>query len=415
MKMVVTIALTFVLAISSIARSNAANPVTGAKCAKVGKVEIYKNSKFTCIKSGKKLVWNKGVRIINLKASSTPLKSSLPTMAATPTPTQSNSSAKTANEKLQIEFESVSKESYRLIRENWPKQREKLSIEYHFTDNFPKDILNAWKIQATSSVDFYEQLVDTKQVFNIYFVTEKDQSWVEQLGFWNPENFTFFQYWNEGHETNNCEGVAAWFLTAKGSESPQLHGGISVSSIATLKGMLPWCQHVLSHEMFHAVQDYWFTQKQGSAGFPSRDAYDLVEMPIFREGSADTVASAIGEPTYEKYLAAFKDRFGELLRNHVPKLRAIDSEQELVSYMKEIEFRSNSDEAHEASYFVGMMMFEFAIWKYGFAKYEELLKLQNRNTSFRDVFKSVYGFSIDEMYRQSASHILIAKRLLTSN
>jgi M6 family metalloprotease-like protein len=34
----------------------------GANCAKVGKTEIASGKKFTCIKSGKKLVWNKGVQ-----------------------------------------------------------------------------------------------------------------------------------------------------------------------------------------------------------------------------------------------------------------------------------------------------------------------------------------------------------------
>ncbi|KGA19305.1 hypothetical protein GM50_6140, partial [freshwater metagenome] len=33
----------------------------GAKCTKPGNIEVVKGKTFTCIKSGKKLVWNKGV------------------------------------------------------------------------------------------------------------------------------------------------------------------------------------------------------------------------------------------------------------------------------------------------------------------------------------------------------------------
>ena len=39
----------------------AATPKAGATCLKVGATQIASGKKFTCIKSGKKLVWNKGV------------------------------------------------------------------------------------------------------------------------------------------------------------------------------------------------------------------------------------------------------------------------------------------------------------------------------------------------------------------
>ena len=43
--------------------SNAANPVAGGACSKSGLTQTYKSKKFTCVKNGKKLVWNKGVTI----------------------------------------------------------------------------------------------------------------------------------------------------------------------------------------------------------------------------------------------------------------------------------------------------------------------------------------------------------------
>ncbi len=49
--------------IASPAAVNAAAPKAGAKCAKTGATATASGKKFTCIKSGKKLVWNKGVII----------------------------------------------------------------------------------------------------------------------------------------------------------------------------------------------------------------------------------------------------------------------------------------------------------------------------------------------------------------
>ena len=62
--------------------SSAATPVTGKACTKIGKVQLYKSKNYTCIKSGKKLVWSKPVAVVP-KAKVTPT----PTPSATPTPT----------------------------------------------------------------------------------------------------------------------------------------------------------------------------------------------------------------------------------------------------------------------------------------------------------------------------------------
>ena len=58
--------LTFVLSLIvaftlSIEASAAITP--GAKCSKAGVKQIYKGKTYTCVKSGKKLVWNKGVKV----------------------------------------------------------------------------------------------------------------------------------------------------------------------------------------------------------------------------------------------------------------------------------------------------------------------------------------------------------------
>ena len=57
--------LTVSLAIFAIAIPTSADavPKAGISCPKVGKTEVFGAKKFTCIKSGKKLLWNKGVSL----------------------------------------------------------------------------------------------------------------------------------------------------------------------------------------------------------------------------------------------------------------------------------------------------------------------------------------------------------------
>ena len=62
----------------------AANPKTGAACAKLNQTQIYKNSTYKCIKSGKKLVWDKGTPIAKPAAQPSPTSSQSPTATVAP-------------------------------------------------------------------------------------------------------------------------------------------------------------------------------------------------------------------------------------------------------------------------------------------------------------------------------------------
>ena len=81
MKLRVIVITAFLLASLSPADS-ATPPKSGTNCAKSGITMNYQGKKYTCIKSGKKLVWDKGVQ--NKVAASLP--NSQPTASPTPTP-----------------------------------------------------------------------------------------------------------------------------------------------------------------------------------------------------------------------------------------------------------------------------------------------------------------------------------------
>ena len=78
-------ALTVLVLVSSPLQASAAVKA-GATCTKAGNTSTVKGIKYTCVKGGKKLVWNKGVKVV---AASTPTPTPSPTVTATPTPTPS--------------------------------------------------------------------------------------------------------------------------------------------------------------------------------------------------------------------------------------------------------------------------------------------------------------------------------------
>lgn len=80
-RLLIPATLALALSISSLASSEAAVKA-GTPCTKAGQSTTSGGVKFTCIKSGKKLVWNKGVRIATASSD----KSSTPTPEATVQP-----------------------------------------------------------------------------------------------------------------------------------------------------------------------------------------------------------------------------------------------------------------------------------------------------------------------------------------
>jgi len=96
------IGLSFLLTFSFIPAYSATPPKAGSICSKLGLTKTHQGMNFTCIKSGKKLVWNKGVVV--QKQTPNPTTSANPTSApissSTSTPTSNSESSKCSSNNL---------------------------------------------------------------------------------------------------------------------------------------------------------------------------------------------------------------------------------------------------------------------------------------------------------------------------
>ena len=79
--------LSVILTLVFIATPSFAAVKAGAKCAKAGSTSTVAGKKFTCVKSGSKLVWNKGVAIKKPLPAGTPTPTPTPSPSPTPEPT----------------------------------------------------------------------------------------------------------------------------------------------------------------------------------------------------------------------------------------------------------------------------------------------------------------------------------------
>ena len=70
--------------------------------------------------------------------------------------------------------------------------------------------------------------------------------------------------------------------------------------------------------------------------------------------------------------------------------------------------RSTSIDAHEASYSVGSLLFEWVIAEYGFESYRKIVVNQQIGKNFEDNIQASLGMTERELYEKAAPHILSA-------
>lgn len=127
--------------------ASAATPRAGQKCTKLGAIQTFSGKKFTCIKSGTKLLWNKGVAI--QKASSTK-PTTIPSIKfAEATDAEFGLGCRIENEEafslsgpvicsqdqwvlIKTENDSVQSRAFRYVLDRWNKQPEgNLTIDFY--------------------------------------------------------------------------------------------------------------------------------------------------------------------------------------------------------------------------------------------------------------------------------------------
>ena len=142
------------LVISSISFSEAAvNAKAGGTCSKAGQISIVATKKFTCVKNGKKLVWNKGLAILpqpvftaNAAANNYEWEVTVTNYLGRIDPALEFSYSFAVNGGMWNLFlnrnyqkkrlSSISHLIYLRLKSQWKIQTINMSLHHHFSDNF---------------------------------------------------------------------------------------------------------------------------------------------------------------------------------------------------------------------------------------------------------------------------------------
>ena len=292
-------------------------------------------------------------------------------------------------------------------------------LKFGIGKSFPKDLAEIYKKQSIRASRLYGSFFTKPEIVNIHLYTEKETSFVDSFpvfaNSWDQSSRQeWYKRWESGQGREHNIGLAAFF-----SEYPtgvwEGHAGLMVYSGATSSSLRRYAIQVMPHEYFHVVQDYYFRKnwedylRENKIRGNGREVYDTFFPPIFREGSANTISFALASETPTYYLDFYKSFVEEKKRQtDIKTFTKLNSTNSVIEVLKSIEFQNKNNEAHEASYMIGQLVFEWFIAKYGFSTYEKLIKNQLTGDGFEDNLMKSAGITVKQLYEGAAAHIVAA-------
>ena len=406
------IAIGVVLLLTLATPLNAAAPKAGAKCTKKNATVKSSGKLFTCIQSGKKLIWNKGVAIPKPTPTPSPSPSkptaigdpigavgSTPTPTPTPTPTA-----------IPVVINEVAKQAFEIIQ-SAKQQNSNLILTYEVQNFVPKDVADAVRQNTENAVRLYSAFLDSSRQVIIHVYTEKDlPSMSERDMFKNRDDLNFFaDWWSKDPATvNSAFGYPGSYLKEGCSAGSQAkcagkagHAGVAYPSRATSKSLDTFNLSVVPHEFFHVIQDF-YRYKGEPAYFVTEESKDFSMPSLFREGGATFMQMTASHDDINQSEAVFKFAKDWMIKEHSRELAAVVTTEDLVALLVKLE---NGDRSPR-SYALGAAFHEWLLVNHGLDKFIALTKSHVIGKSFKDLFAGNYGMSLVDAYGKAAPHIL---------
>jgi hypothetical protein len=323
----------------------------GAKCTKAGIKSVAGNKIFTCVKSGRKLVWNKGV----------PLASPFPTSSKPP-----------FQDEVSLKIDQIRMNALR-------SETVDVSIQtFIFQDGATQEIESKTKRSLLNALPVYKKLG-----FNTtdgLILVAKDINWVKQELLRNqcnnsrpiPDRPGFYY----GSTCKNGNGA----ITSVHWESEKFGDG--------LDGL--YFNHVIPHEYFHQIQEQLTTF--GNGDFPK----------WFWEGSAQFFTNQAWSTwnTNRTYLEWYQYWWRDLRPDMGPSA-CKDATIETMSNPSGMGIQSL------CAYSKGQLIVEYLVFKYGLGQYRSLYTANTTNDwrNFNIVFKKVTGQELSDFYVEAQNFI----------
>ena len=437
------IGLIAALVLSTLTVAEAASPKAGSSCPKVGTKEVFKGKTFTCIKSGKRLVWNKGAVVATPKPSPTPTPSPSPAISVSPTPeptpipspTISASPSATTFITDQVSpkgvivygiketqlmrqsalgtfftsdsrdvssFDPIRRAAYNAVNtRTLNMDHPKVELEYVTRPSFPKFLIPYVQSELKYAAAFWNDVFDSKIKVKIYLVTEKDRDFVDSVRWLKlnlPDKFDRFDKRNERVFISG--GAGFWDFDGTGKEGRIYLA--TASYLDTNYATNEWPQ-VPRHEFVHIVQNYMFRKLDRNTNLSGREFNNIVPQHLW-EGSANTISYLSAMSNIGWASDGIDARLSQIAK-YTKNWRVIKTEADVIEAMKATEYNV-PEGAFEMGYPLGAIMYEWFIATYGMDGFIKLLKELSSAPSFDDAIRNAVGINKDTFYTKAAPYVL---------
>jgi hypothetical protein len=420
----VTAAL-FLVPINAIAAVKA-----GDACKKVGTTATANGKKFTCVKSGKKLVWNKGVTVSKTTPTASPTNSqSASSNSSSPAPTQSvilnrgyirngqfvyrvvngvlerriyaSNDFTSADTRSESDFDAIRVKAYKEITGLTSNPgHPRMQISYLITENYPKDHAEAIRIGVEFAANKFDALIDENFKVNVVLVTEKDKEYVKsKIGILVHPDEIGRTLANLERYTPNTQAVGSGSAGFNRRGQGFIGGTYTGTFPSFLNNNYLWPE-IATHEMTHVFQMFHISKRE----FKS-EADWLKVIPVhFTEGSANTIGHALAV----QHLGWYSDESDYTVKRYMSGFRGSNKMQSVSDVLEMLENTISwaNPNYSEMAYPVGQVLWEYIIGTYGFDTYMKFLKNIPATTSYEENLKSVTGVSKDELYKNAAPYII---------
>ena len=359
----------------------------GATCTKAGTTSTVSGIKYTCIKSGKKLVWNKGVKVVAPKPSATPTAS--PTPVATPTSTPTPTPTPTTIPIAPSTFNNLQSRIDGIIYGAWLKVSEKINasqtalgtVKILVGPNTIEDDTNSLASLNLAS-RLFEGFTQVKNVYIIKF-SKADIDWAQkQYDLLRPNNYNPNAALNQCARSDGCSGGQAGINSDGAGIIIMGQGG---SWIAGQNGL------TMAHEYIHTIQQINAPCRGG------RGCYGDVPNWLGEGGAEFFSTAARFSGNFEDFLK-FRN---EVLEYQYSKSSSIYTSEYINLYLNPNPiFLPNQDNWAYWSkydrrdlYALGFMVSEILVNIKGIDSYMKIYQDVGAGKSFVDAFQGIYGLS----------------------
>jgi hypothetical protein len=438
---VVTSLLLCTLFVSSIEAYSGNPPKPGATCSKVGSSQTYKGKKYTCIKSGKKLVWNKGVVVINSRPSPsapaspvtnpTPAQSANPSVSESPTPSPSPSETRindradfkslifyrlnngklerqsvsgqffASDSRFSIEFDPIRVKAFEAIAQVKPiSGHPNVEFVWDIRPGWPQEIQDFKIRKAKETAEFFNSVFKSKIKIYALLATEKDVEYPPVKNFYFSDTRESLQRLSSIMNANQL----VWITGGGGywNREGEIAGRFFLGTPSTAKtsNYEPnWIQ-LSAHEFFHVVQQYIMFGRQ----FEGTGTFNDQVPNHFREGSANFIGYALSSEN----LGWYSDAMDNSLRRYWSSLRGwqpTSTESDMVNLLILTE-RREEQKAFELGYPLGSIFYEWMVGTYGYDKFLSFIDEMGNNKDFNVTIQKSFGMSKLDFYKKAAPYIL---------